>query len=1677
MTLSGFSPASSLGGDAQRTLGLDKLAAPELDVLFRRAERIDRDSAWFAHVPFAHWLIRAVRPQLLVELGTHAGVSYAAFCNAVEAERLKTRCYAVDTWRGDDHAGHYSEEVFIDLTAYHDNRFAAFSQMLRCTFNEARDMFRDSSIDLLHIDGFHTYDAVKGDFERWLPKLSERGIVVFHDTNERTRDFGVWRLWAEICTKFPSFEFAHGHGLGILCVGPDVPDALRALCSLPLSAAETIRARFAHLGERWAIESRAIKLGEIIATRETCIVQLEQAVQVAEAARASATASAAAANAELTTRLAAAVKAAQSVETRRRAAEQRLAAIEAMAEARRVQIEVLQQQVQELSSQLGELSSQLGQLSIQVGQSAHERDLILNSTAWKMTWPARQCADILLRAFHGFSRRPQGLAGLAAKPWSLRSLRILRDNRRRPAPVVANYQAAQSGQSAPTLSCNDPYENWIREYEASTEPAPGIMPSLDVQSDEAGLCFSFLLATADKANAVVATVESLQSQGGADWELLATNGVMPAGVVESSWFVQLPEMADADRGVVLNSLLSKARGHWIAVLDAGDILAPGALRQLRLVLAQEPDAIVLYSDEDEILANGRRQTPQFKPSWSPEMLQAFNYFGRLTVLSRTLATEAGGFSADGAGAEWSLNLRAADAAVASGRKVVRIPRVLCHRAFGGDRERPMPGTPAAVQHRDALKAFWAQRGIHAVVETQPDGTQRSNWDLADPPLVSVIIPNCNGPETLRCCLEGVLNRTDYTHLEVIVVENCSEDPSVQPAYNYLGSGPNLRTIRVGRSVNNFAAFNRGAEAAKGNLLLFLNDDIDVIDSRWLGELVRIVTLPGVGVAGTKLCLPDGTLQNAGISIGIRLLGLMFHHAGDVDWGVFGSSNHTRNWSAVGGGCQIVRREVFNYVGGFDETYHAANGDVVLCLRAQRGSWRIAYTPFAALVRNTRETHPDMDVVRDMARCAREVRRVGLVEDPYLHPQLSGVDSGLRLRAPGEESLSSVLQHDLAGVIAAAPKPMAPLDLFDNSDIGIGCGPSGATILWPPSSIELIQDPWGAARWILDLLRGRADLRRRFPRALSDGAAGAFAAWVSGEGSHALNLSDAARSNIAAAFAADPAARARQYYFCREDLRAAFPLALLPPGRRDFADWMLNHREISELRLEEIWWLLLQCAEDPAGELVRTYLFTPAWQEAHPDGLTPFGRDRFAAWLCNYYDLPEDAEWLRPQNWPVGLSSNEQIRLAYAARDDWRLAHPDAFRTELEVRAFITWLATDAPGVQPENRAWCAELLRDDMIAKLAAPGANIIGHFCYPSGLRVSVETIAEAIELAGGSVTRRDMRTVPGDVPCHASFGGLEPYDITIIHVQPEPFFDSAFLRSDLIERMPRTYRIAYWYWELEAAPDRWAEIALAVDEIWTATKFVADALRTISPVPIRTQFPGVRIGTFTPRSRHAFGLPGREEGRFAFLFSFHMSSVMERKNPLGLIRAFRRAFAPEEPVDLVLKTTSFGQFAAQVEELRTAAMDANISVVDQILTADETLSLMDACDAYVSLHRSEGLGLGMAEAMLLGKPVIATRYSGNLDFMDDGNSLLVDYDLIRLDHPEPPYDVAAYWAEPSTDHAAQLMRRLYDDQAWARALGATAQRDARVRLAPVAAGKRFLQRLTEIKEMSDYSPKSNTL
>jgi len=229
--------------------------------------RLTPFSAWHEHIPFAMLLVDLARPGTLVELGTHAGDSYCAFCQAVDELALDSKCFAIDTWAGDKHSAAYGPEILADLRSHHDPLYGRFSELLQSTFDNALSRFGDRSIDVLHIDGFHTYEAVRHDFESWLPKISSRGIVLFHDTAVTGFGFGVKTFWDEVRMRYPAFEFVHGNGLGVLGVGEHLPDAVQALFDLKPEEALALSGLLSALGRRLSLQIEVArlqgKIGEI----------------------------------------------------------------------------------------------------------------------------------------------------------------------------------------------------------------------------------------------------------------------------------------------------------------------------------------------------------------------------------------------------------------------------------------------------------------------------------------------------------------------------------------------------------------------------------------------------------------------------------------------------------------------------------------------------------------------------------------------------------------------------------------------------------------------------------------------------------------------------------------------------------------------------------------------------------------------------------------------------------------------------------------------------------------------------------------------------------------------------------------------------------------------------------------------------------------------------------------------------------------------------------------------------------------------------------------------------------------------------------------------------------------------------------------------------------------------
>ncbi len=445
-------------------------------------------------------------------------------------------------------------------------------------------------------------------------------------------------------------------------------------------------------------------------------------------------------------------------------------------------------------------------------------------------------------------------------------------------------------------------------------------------------------------------------------------------------------------------------------------------------------------------------------------------------------------------------------------------------------------------------------------------------------------------------------------------------------------------------------------------------------------------------------------------------------------------------------------------------------------------------------------------------------------------------------------------------------------------------------------------------------------------------------------------------------------------------------------------------EISACGMKRSFGFCTSLAEDQARGWRLTYLLQPRWQENFPRALTPRGWKEFR-------------RWLKRHAYGKFLTERSACNLCHQSTHGRAAWHP--------------------------------------------IEGVNILSHFCNPSGIQQAALWTKAALERAGFRTSCRDVpvprRVLPRD---RADWLGLEIFPVTILNQAATPYFLSGYERSGLFRR-EGVYRIAYWNWELETIPDEWVEAAELVDEIWSPTQFVAQAMRSRMPRPVYHMLAGVEVGPIEPVSRAALSIP---EDHFVFLFAFDLHSQLHRKNPLGLIRAFQAAFRADDAVTLVIKTSGGDIFAADLALLQKAARGENVVLLEEMMPRARAYGLTAMADCFVSLHRSEGFGLGLAEAMLLGKPVIATGYSGNLDFMNRENSLLIDYKIVEITEDRPLYTKGNFWAEPSIEHAAACMRQVYEHRDEANERARRAQPEIRRLLSIDAAGQRMRHRLEEI-------------
>jgi GT2 family glycosyltransferase len=446
-----------------------------------------------------------------------------------------------------------------------------------------------------------------------------------------------------------------------------------------------------------------------------------------------------------------------------------------------------------------------------------------------------------------------------------------------------------------------------------------------------------------------------------------------------------------------NTALGLATGDYVALLDHDDVISPDALYWVAKEINDHPDAALLYSDEDKLDFDEVRILPYFKSDWNYDLFLSHNLITHLGVYRTDVVRAVGGFR-EGfeGGQDYDLALRFIERI--EPRQIRHIPRVLYHwrmlrgsTAIGaGEKDY------AAERARRAIDEHLRRTGTAASVETIPDmAVQRVRYRLPDPaPLASIIIPTRNGQKLVRQCIESIRAKTTYAPYEIVLVDNGSDDPAALAYFRSLQDAGTVRLLADPRPFNFSRLNNEAAREARGDYLVFLNNDIEVITPDWLSEMVSHAQRPEIGAVGARLWYPNDTIQHAGLVLVAGLAAHAHHGRKRGDHGYFSRASLIQSISAVTAACLCVRRAVFEQVGGFDETLAVAFNDVDLCLRIQAAGYRNLYTPYAELYHHESASRGYEDTPEKMARFQKEADILRarwmpvLMNDPYYNPNLT-----------------------------------------------------------------------------------------------------------------------------------------------------------------------------------------------------------------------------------------------------------------------------------------------------------------------------------------------------------------------------------------------------------------------------------------------------------------------------------------------------------------------------------------------------------------------------------------------------------------------------------------------------------------------------------------------------------------
>jgi GT2 family glycosyltransferase len=447
-----------------------------------------------------------------------------------------------------------------------------------------------------------------------------------------------------------------------------------------------------------------------------------------------------------------------------------------------------------------------------------------------------------------------------------------------------------------------------------------------------------------------------------------------------------------------NTALGMATGFWVALLDQDDLLAEHTLFWIVDAINRNPAARLIYSDEDKIDNLGRRFDPYFKCDWNVDLFYSHNMFSHLGVCRADLLNDIGGFREGLEGSQdYDLVLHCIE--LIEPRQIHHIPRVLYHwRVHAGSTAQSLDAKPyAMLTGKRALNDHFQRQRVDARAEPVGFGYRVQYTLPVDQPLVSIIIPTRNGFRLIKRCVKSILEKTSYPHYEVLLIDNGTDDLKTIKYFNSLKRDARMRILRDNRSFNYSALNNAAVKIAKGEIVALVNNDTEVISQDWLTELVSHAMRPGIGAVGARLWYPDNTIQHAGIILGLgsnRVGGHPHNGVPRGQHGYFGRASLIQSFSAVTAACLVIRKSVYEEIGGFDEVnLQVAFNDVDFCLRAQEKGYRNVWTPYAELYHRESASrgYESSRVSRRLAKEADYMKqRWGntLLNDPAYSPNLT-----------------------------------------------------------------------------------------------------------------------------------------------------------------------------------------------------------------------------------------------------------------------------------------------------------------------------------------------------------------------------------------------------------------------------------------------------------------------------------------------------------------------------------------------------------------------------------------------------------------------------------------------------------------------------------------------------------------